>query len=385
MKHCMKQSIKQWDIFCKIVDNFGDIGVCWRLAKQLHTEYDIDITLWIDDLTVARQLISSLNPQLPSQNVHGIHIRHWQSNSQFNQAAEVVIETFGCELPADYLSHMRAETLWVNLEYLSAETWVADFHGRHSKRGKLTRHFYFPGFNAATGGLLREREIVADNQALAKNFALQQAFFQKLTLPPPSANALKVSLFCYPNAPIHELLNILSNGFQRVACYVPATSIVPNVAAFFGKAQLAAGDVRTHKNLTLTVLPFLSQPDYDSLLACCDINFVRGEDSWVRAIWAGKPFIWQPYWQTEETHLTKLQAFLDTFYNHIDTESKQANTALYLAWTKGGLETETWNHYLQQLSPLQQLHNTQSAQLAAQPNLASNLVIFIENLRSNKI
>jgi len=112
---------------------------------------------------------------------------------------------------------------------------------------------------------------------------------------------------------------------------------------------------------------------------------VRGEDSWIRAIWAGKPFIWQPYWQTEDTHLIKLQAFLDTFYNHLDTKRQQTNTALYLAWTQGKLETQIWNHYLQQLSSLQQLHATQSVQLAAQPDLASNLVIFIENLRSNKI
>jgi hypothetical protein len=21
-----------WDIFCRVIDNFGDIGVCWRLA-----------------------------------------------------------------------------------------------------------------------------------------------------------------------------------------------------------------------------------------------------------------------------------------------------------------------------------------------------------------
>ena len=24
-----------WDIFCSVVDNFGDIGVTWRLARQL--------------------------------------------------------------------------------------------------------------------------------------------------------------------------------------------------------------------------------------------------------------------------------------------------------------------------------------------------------------
>lgn len=381
----MKQSIKQWDIFCKIVDNFGDIGVCWRLARQLHTEYDIDITLWIDDLTVARQLIPLLNPQLPSQNIHGIHIRHWQSNSQFNQAAEVVIETFGCELPADYLSHMHDETIWVNLEYLSAEAWVADFHGRYSKRGSLTRHFYFPGFNTATGGLLRERQIVPDNQALANSFALQQAFFRELSISPPSKTTLKVSLFCYPNAPVDDLLHAMASGAVPVECFVPVTGILPKVAAYFGRQPLSAGEVCTQHNLTVKVLPFLSQADYDRLLALCDINFVRGEDSWVRAIWAGKPFIWQPYRQTENTHITKLNAFLEVFFATAETPVKMAGTALHRAWSEGHLQASVWQNYLLHLSALQSLHLTQSMQLGSLPDLASNLVIFIENLRLNKI
>lgn len=381
----MKSSTKQWDIFCKIVDNFGDIGVCWRLAKQLHTEHQLDITLWIDDLSVAKQLIPELDPQRITQHLDGIHIRHWQTNSPFKQAAEVVIEAFGCELPTDYVALMHADTCWINLEYLSAEPWVADFHGRHSKRGALTRHFYFPGFNNTTGGLLQERDIVASNQMFAKNTEQQQAFFQRLQVAPATHHALKVSLFCYPNAPINALLHAMANGSQAVHCFVPATSILPKVADFFDAAALSIGEKLTNKNLTVHVLPFLSQADYDHLLASCDINFVRGEDSWIRAIWAGKPFIWQPYWQTEDTHLTKLQAFLDIFYSDIDTESKHANTALYLAWTQDKLETKIWDDYLQHLSSLQQLHSSQSAQLAAQPDLASNLVIFIENLPSNKI
>ena len=24
-----------WDIFCQVIDNHGDVGVCWRLAREL--------------------------------------------------------------------------------------------------------------------------------------------------------------------------------------------------------------------------------------------------------------------------------------------------------------------------------------------------------------
>jgi uncharacterized repeat protein (TIGR03837 family) len=57
-------------------------------------------------------------------------------------------------------------------------------------------------------------------------------------------------------------------------------------------------------------LPWLSQQDYDKLLWACDMNFVRGEDSVLRALWTGKPFVWQIYPQQDGAHLPKLAAFL---------------------------------------------------------------------------
>ncbi len=372
------------DIFCKIVDNFGDIGVCWRLARQLHAEHHLAITLWIDDWNVAQQLIPDLNPQPSSQYIQGIHIQHWQANSAFTQAADVVIEAFGCELPATYMARMAASTIWINLEYLSAESWVADFHGRHSKRDGLTRYFFFPGFGEATGGLLREHSIVVDNQAIANNAALQREFFKQLQQA-PAAEALKVSLFCYPDAPMNDLLNAMASGSQPIVCMIPATGILSKVSTFFGRDHLSVGEVCTHNNLSVHILPFLSQIDYDKLLASCDINFVRGEDSWIRAIWAGKPFIWQPYRQSEQTHLIKLQAFLDRSYGNTETSTQHANAALYLAWTENHMRSEIWQNYLQHLNVLQHQHIQQCRQLADLPDLASNLVIFIENLRANKI
>lgn len=378
--------MKNYDIFCKIVDNFGDIGVCWRLAKQLEAEHGISIRLWIDDLNVARQLIPALDPSKRIQLIDHIKIAIWDENTRFEQAADTVIEAFGCELPPDYMALMEANNIWINLEYLSAEAWVEGFHAKHSQRGKLTRHFFFPGFTEATGGLLREHDIAENNQKIAADKQLQSDFFRQLTLNPDENGAvLKISLFSYPHAPISDLLAAMADSTTPISCYVPATGILPKVAEFFGKASISAGDSLTCGSLALHVLPFLSQDDYDRLLASCDINFVRGEDSWIRAIWAGKPFIWQPYLQTEDSHLVKLKAFLDVFYANCEEAAQQATIAMYNAWSSAQISASTWQNYLDNISSVRTFTSQQTSALAAQTDLATNLVIYIEKLHHNKI
>jgi uncharacterized repeat protein (TIGR03837 family) len=374
---------KHWDIFCKIVDNFGDIGVCWRLARQLQVEHHLQIRLWIDDLTIAKQLIPTLDTNLPTQVIQNISINFWQIDTVFNESADVVIEAFSCGLPATYLSKMQPDTVWINLEYLSAEAWVNSFHAGNSKQGNLTRHFFFPGFTPQTGGLLREHTIISSNQQLASEKALQHQFFEHLNL--EHNNRLKVSLFCYPHAPIHDLLSAIANSNQPTDCYMPASSSLPAVARFFGKDTIVAGEKLTHQNLNLVVLPFLSQADYDKLLATCDINFVRGEDSWIRAIWAGKPFIWQPYLQSEDTHITKLKAFLALFYGCFDNISKQSTYDAHLAWAGENFSSDIWRHYLHNLTSMKTLTLQQMNTLATQTDLATKLVIFSENIIKNII
>ncbi|MBY0444112.1 MAG: elongation factor P maturation arginine rhamnosyltransferase EarP, partial [Burkholderiales bacterium] len=38
----------RWDIFCRVIDNYGDIGVCWRLARQLSFEHGFAVRLMVD-------------------------------------------------------------------------------------------------------------------------------------------------------------------------------------------------------------------------------------------------------------------------------------------------------------------------------------------------
>jgi uncharacterized repeat protein (TIGR03837 family) len=180
-------------------------------------------------------------------------------------------------------------------------------------------------------------------------------------------------------------LTAIADSSEKTICYLPATSILPKVAEFFGKASISKGDQLICGNLTVHVLPFLSQQDYDKLLASCDINFVRGEDSWIRAIWAGKPFIWQPYLQSEDTHITKLQAFLDLYYAGCEQAARQAAIAMHNAWTSQRLSAQAWQNYLSNLCMLKTFATLEKSTLAAQTDLATNLVIYIEKLHNNNI
>ncbi len=356
-------NLQRWDIFCKVVDNFGDIGVCWRFARQLQVEHGLQIKFWIDDLNVAKTIIPSLDLNKSQQVCDGVSIFYWHENADFNQAAEVVIEAFACSLPPAYLVAMsQQQSKWVNLEYLSAEPWVEDFHAKPSPQPNLglTRYFYFPGFTEATGGLIRERGIAFSNQQDKSN------------------HSLKVSLFCYPHAPIHDLLTALQTSSHAVVVYAPRSGILPQIASFFGKDSIEVGEKLSKRNLTVEVLPFLSQADYDQLLRDCDINFVRGEDSWVRAIWAGKPFIWQPYFQTEATHITKLEAFFALFY--ADFDEKEMLWKAHQYWSVGQISNDVWNAYLEHLPAIRAYTLQQSKQLAKQTDLASKLVIFCNKI-----
>ncbi|MDI1362372.1 elongation factor P maturation arginine rhamnosyltransferase EarP [Methylotenera sp.] len=358
---------KRWDVFCRIVDNFGDIGVCWRLSQQLAQEHHLQVRLFIDDLTVASHIIPALNCELTSQVIHHVEILTWQS-ADTTHPADVALETFSCELPANYLAEMQGISTWINLEYLSAESWVAEFHARSSNNTKPARHFFFPGFTEATGGLIREANIFQNNQLIAS----QQ---------PLGNETLKVSLFCYPHAPIADLLNAMAESNQPIDCHVPTSRIFPKIAEFFHLDIIETGSILRKKNLTVHALPFLSQADYDQLLASCDINFVRGEDSWIRAIWAAKPFIWQPYLQTENTHVTKLNAFLDLFYADCEGYAKDAVYKMHLAWVSGNLTADIWQNYLDALNTTKSFTFTKASQLATQNDLASKLVIFLQKVR----
>lgn len=307
-------------IFCKVVDNYGDIGICWRLARQLQHEHGVAVTLWVDDLASYRRICPEVDLSADIQQVQGVTVRHWRGQDGAftpDEIPDVVIEFFGCELPPGYVEAMAARTprpVWLNYEGLTAEDWVEGCHRLPSMhpRLRLTKHFYFPGFNERTGGLLHEASLDERRRAFQQDHASVAAFLARFGVTLQELAARKVSLFCYPDAPVAHMLQTWTGGAEPTLCLVPEGVAREQVEAFLGVAPVA-GAAATRGALTLRVLPFVPQPDYDLLLWACDLNFVRGEDSWVRAQWAGRPFVWHIYVQDENLHHKKLRAFLDHY------------------------------------------------------------------------
>lgn len=369
--------LKRWDIFCKVVDNFGDIGVCWRLATQLQQTYGFQVCLWVDDLITAQRLIPSLDATLNRQFVCAIEIVHWHAQADFSKAAEVVIEAFACNLPISYLAAMQAKSSkWINLEYLSAEPWVAECHAQPSPKPPLTRYFYFPGFASATGGLLREHDLLARHQTFQSDNVLQMQFWRSLKLTKPSTRT--ISLFAYAHAPLADLFNAIVASEHPTICLLPSSALLSQVANYFEQQTVSIGQLYQRGSLTVVILPFLSQADYDRLLSACDINFVRGEDSWVRAIWAAKPFIWQPYQQQENTHLVKLGAFLNHYY--ADFDAIAAVKKLQIGWVQGRIDSNAWQSYTDQLFAVHTHTSQMAKRLGEHVDLTSKLVAFSQKI-----
>jgi uncharacterized repeat protein (TIGR03837 family) len=322
---------------------------------------------------------------------HCAAIKPQASATRHCRPAATVLETFSCGLPLAYLEKMLAQqSHWINLDYLSAEDWVADFHGKPSPQAQLpiTKHFFFPGFEINTGGLLRERDLIAKRIAYSKDAQAQSQFWQNvlgLTDLTQIQNSLKISLFCYPQANVPSLLAGLHSLDQAVTLFFPA-SLLHGTDELFPDFARGAGLSLKKRNITVQPIPFLSQVNYDRLLWSCDCNFVRGEDSWVRAIWAGQAFIWQPYIQEEGTHLKKMQAFLDRYSKQASPELASLLSAAHFAWSDAKThDSKIFTGLMQALCLAKEHAQAEANRLAMQPDLLSKLLSFNEKLIKNKV
>jgi len=555
-----------WDIFCRVVDNYGDIGVCWRLARQLAGEHGLAVRLWVDDPASLAPLCPACDPSLPAQQVQDVEIRRWTADFVVDRIADVVIEAFACELPTDYIAQMAtrpAPPRWINLEYLSAEAWIEGCHGLASPHPDLplVKYFFFPGFTPTSGGLLREAGL-------------------SVALPLAESETLEISLFCYDTAPVGDLLAALAASPRPVLCHVPpgkplaaveaflaqfcktplsieppplcgfaasryagpafgcpaAFGLVPNFSPArgegletradtplpprgggaggegeaekrdslnspethwlaqraielreqqtphehalwqqlrakrfsgykFRRQQPLAGyivdfvcfsqrliveldggqhaeateyDVRRDAglkragfrvlrfwntewatqqdavletiwralqetlfpqppplpnpargdgletasswrfgNLRIQPLPFLPLDDYDALLRHCAVNFVRGEDSFVRAQWAGRPFVWHIYPQDDNAHHAKLDAFLERYCAGMNPVTASVVRDLFAAWNDGGDVAAIWPAFCDHLPEIARHNAKWARQLAGQLDLATRLVNFV--------
>ena len=370
----------RWDIFCRVVDNYGDIGVCWRLARQLADEHQAEVRLWVDQLQTFAQLCPAVAPESDQQQVGPVEIRLWQTDFPQVEAADVVIEAFGCDLPESYvaaMAHRTSPPVWINLEYLSAEDWVEGCHRLPSLRTKwpLDKYFFFPGFTPQTGGLLREHNLSAQRDAF--DSTAEAEFWHSVGVPARRDDELRVSMFCYTNPALEQLLRGWAEGQEVVILLATPGPAADQVARWFGQS-LVPGTPLRRSSLTVCPLPLLSQSGFDRLLWACDVNFVRGEDSFVRAQWARRPFVWQIYPQEEESHLVKLEAFLGRYLNHF--EESTVVRQCWLAWNGRGDIASAWPDFAAQRKALKRHAEVWASSLDQMGDLADNLVRFVRGV-----
>ncbi|MEN0107301.1 MAG: elongation factor P maturation arginine rhamnosyltransferase EarP [Pseudomonas sp.] len=365
----------KWDIFCSVVDNYGDIGVTWRLARQLVAEQGCAVRLWVDDLNAFARIYPAADARQLQQWQNGVEVCQWSQPWQPVAAADVVIEAFACTLPDHYVQAMAARprpSLWLNLEYLSAEDWVEGCHGLPSLQSNgLQKFFFFPGFTEKTGGLLRESALLAERDAMQRDPAARQAFLSTLGVQ-VEPGAQLISLFAYENAGLAEWFDALAAAPERTHLLVPEGRVL-------GDVQRWLGDVQQRGNLRVQILPFMAQQDYDRLLWCCDFNAVRGEDSFVRALWAGKPLVWHIYKQDEDAHLEKLQAFLALYGQDLSVDAQGALSDFWLAWNNGAGIAAGWKVLQTEREEMAVYAEQKALQWASQVDLATALVLFYRN------
>lgn len=354
------------DIFCAVVDNFGDIGVCWRLARQMASEHQLATRLFVDDMDSFRAIV-------PEHNIANLNVIPWGKDLSYTDAADIVIEAFACPLPDSVVMAMvKKRSVWIDLEYLTAEDWALGCHAipsTHPSTG-LKKTLFFPGFDARTGGIIREKDLISRRNSFKSDRIAQNLWRKSNNLPEIDEKAIDISFFHYQTAPFDELFNELAASQRPIRIFSPKRISTPNTTQ--------------HGSLTLYEIPFLDQYNYDYLLWTCDFNFVRGEDSFVRAQLAATPFIWNIYVQDEDTHLIKLKAFLDKIHPFYDTASAERLAYCHKLWNEGGRNQQMgtgspWLECLENLDTLKDGARNWSDFLETQTDLSDRLLAFVKN------
>ena len=346
----------RWDIFCKVIDNYGDIGVCWRLSADLASRGE-QVRLWVDD--------ASALAWMAPEGCAGIEVMTLTQPFTHHGATpgDVLVEAFGCDIAPEFIAaHANSASAtgsnhsWINLEYLSAEPYALRSHGLPSPvmsgpGAGLTKYFFYPGFTTETGGLLREGDLLARQAAFKRDDWLTRMGI-------PFDGERLISLFCYEPPALQDLLAQLAQSATPTRLLVTS-----------GRAAKAVQSQANRANglLSITYLAQLTQRQFDELLWACDLNFVRGEDSLVRACLAGKPFVWQIYPQHDNAHHVKLNAFLDVM------DSPKSLRQFHRVWNGlndellPAIDTEAWQAAA--------LHGRE--RLLAQSSLIDRLMEFV--------
>lgn len=358
-------------LICKVVDNFGDIGVVFRLANRLNLllskskSQNNKINLIVDDLQSFKKICNKVDLYSASQNINGINVFH-MNNYDFcheyfskNDGKELgtVVECFQCGRP-DWMEKILFEEKLnrtvhtIMLDYLTAEDYAQDFHCLKSltRSAKVTKVNFMPGFTEKTGGLTIDDEW----ETLQKR---------------------------NKNGPV------LIFTYER-----DWTGLAQALSSFNKKVLLAQGrgkesfELCARQLCDLQVLDFMDQYQWDKMMKSCSVLFIRGEESMSRACLSGIPFVWHAYPQSDEYQLVKVKALLSRMKEYFNQQQFSIIEKVWIDFNSDEAQLPSCvlkndvEAFLNAADDLEDGFNMFAKDLRKNGDLGANLMTFIEKI-----
>lgn len=340
------------DIFCEVIDNYGDVGVAYRLARELKRIYPNKELRFIINQTEELNLIKKNDD---------IIVINYKDVDKIEQPADLVIETFACNIPEIYMDKaLKTSKLMINLEYFSSEDWVDDFHLQESfLGGNLKKYFFIPGLSEKSGGIILDKEFLDRKNKVQEN---REYYLKQFNI--DENYDLIISVFSYEKN-FDNFLKTLQKLDKKVLLLLLSEKTQKNFIKYFDNNDY-------YDKIKAVKLPFFTYDKYEKLLALCDINLVRGEDSFVRALLLAKPFLWHIYPQDENAHIIKLESFLEKYCPN--------NKELKETFINYNINKDDFSYFFENLDEIKKYNEKYTDYLIENCNLMNKLINFIEKI-----
>ena len=340
------------DIFCEVIDNYGDVGVAYRLAREFKRIYSNKQLRFIINKTEELDLIKK---------AEDITIIAYKNIDKIETPADLIIETFACNIPETYMNKaLKTSKLIINLEYFSSENWVDDFHLQESfLGGNLKKYFFIPGLSEKSGGIILDKEFLDRKNKVQEN---KEYYLKQFNI--NENYDLIISVFSYEKN-FDNFLETLQKLDKKVLLLLLSEKTQKNFIKYFDNNNY-------YDKIKAVKLPFFTYDKYEELLALCDINLVRGEDSFVRALLLAKPFLWHIYPQDENTHIIKLESFLEKYCPN--------NKELKETFINYNINKDDFSYFFDNLDEIKKYNEKYADYLIKNCNLIDKLINFIEKI-----
>lgn len=316
------------DIFCEIIDNFGDIGVVYRISKELKKIFqNVRIRIVLNRLEEFKAINKKVK-DTDYQEIDGLICvteKYVKENIETFGVSDVFIEAFGCNVPEEYVKAAKEDSkLWINLEYLSGEKWIEDFHLCESliDSKTLKKIFFMPGFSEKSGGVIIDSGFLERMKYGKEN---RDEVFKKYFKDFDLKDKFIGTVFSYEKN-FENLLETLKNYKKETVLLLMGEKTQKSFSEILKKNLTEDyGNIVKYGKITMIYSDFFSQEEYEEIISASDFNFTRGEDSFVRGIILGKPFMWHIYLQEEKAHMDKIKAFTERFKESVEVSEEEKN------------------------------------------------------------